>query len=248
MLIIVDTQHIRIEPHFSSSKCRMAFLLERDRLDIIFGEHITSCCSRLDRQFTEVFVDLQFLQMHSRLEQDAYDFCFSIGVRRKINYFRARFALCEVILLIFCHTSNIEAFHEVSTLFSIPVNHIINGSIISSCKDSYMQNIRTHEKFLCHTHYFILAILMENDDIVYIRAIEQELIFLQSRAHKTFRTIDIEFLVILNHRLDIDSPKIAHLCSTRIEVSIFSFEHLKPLNGIVVEMFEILDTSLDFPI
>ena len=66
MLVIVDTEDIRIEPYFSSTKCRMAFLLESDRFHIILGKHISSRRTRFDSQFAEVFDDFQFLDVRCR--------------------------------------------------------------------------------------------------------------------------------------------------------------------------------------
>ena len=48
VLVIVDAQHVWIEPHLASAERRTAFLLEGDRLDVEFREHVAACGTRLD--------------------------------------------------------------------------------------------------------------------------------------------------------------------------------------------------------
>ena len=86
---------------------------------------------------------------------------------------------------------------------------------------------------------------MEDDDIVDIGAIEEVLIFLESRSDEAFLAVDIEFLVILNDGLDVDRAEVTHLGATRVRLAVFGFEHLKPGDGIIGEVVEVLDARFD---
>ena len=74
---------------------------------------------------------------------------------------------------------------------------------------------------------------MEDNDIIQIGAVAQELIFLETSANKALFTVNIEFFVSLNYRFNIDICEVTHLRLTRIFVSVFSFQILKPTNGII---------------
>ena len=63
MLVVVNTQHIGIEPDLTAADGRMAFLLESDGLDFELRKHVSSCRTGLDSQFGEVFAHLEFLEV-----------------------------------------------------------------------------------------------------------------------------------------------------------------------------------------
>ena len=50
VLVVVDAQHIGIEPDLTSAEGRMSFLLEGNRFDFEFRQYIASCRTRFDRQ------------------------------------------------------------------------------------------------------------------------------------------------------------------------------------------------------
>ena len=108
-----------------------------------------------------------------------------------------------------------------------------------------MEDIRSHEQLLRHAHDLVFTILMEDDDIVNIGAIEQVFVFLETRSHETFLAVDIKFLVVLHHRLDVDGAEVTHLRTTRIGLAVFLLQHLEPGYRIVRQMVEILDAGFD---
>ena len=170
---------------------------------------------------------------------------FAVGVCRKIDNLGSRFALCEIIFLVPRDTCHVEAFHEIRTLLAVAIDHIINGTFVSALEDRYMEYVGTDEDFLRHLQHLVFTILMEDDDIVYVRAVEEELVFLEPRSDESFLAVDIQFLVVLNHRLYIDSSEVAHLSPARVRLAVFLLQHLEPGYRIVGEMVEILDTGFD---
>ena len=94
MFVVVDTQHVGIEPYLTSTQRRMTFLLQGDILHVELRQHIASRSTRFDSQFRKVLANLQFLKMQLRLEYHANHFGLSVGVRREVHDLRARFTLC----------------------------------------------------------------------------------------------------------------------------------------------------------
>ena len=86
MFVVVDTQHIRIEPNLASTKCGMTFLLECDRLNVILGQHISSRGTRFNSQFAQILLHLQFLKMQSGFECNTNHFGFAIWIGGEINH------------------------------------------------------------------------------------------------------------------------------------------------------------------
>ena len=109
-----------------------------------------------------------------------------------------------------------------------------------------MENIRTDKDFLCYANDFVLTIAVENNNVIQIRAVAQELVFLETCSDKAFLAIDIEFFVGLNNGFDIDIGEVTHLRFTRILVSVFGFEVFKPANGIIGQMMQVFLGLLDF--
>ena len=85
MLVIVDTEHIGVEPHFASAEGGMSFLLEGDGLDFELSEHVSSRSTGLDGEFGEVLAHLEFLEMEGRFEGHFDNLCFAVWVRCEIN-------------------------------------------------------------------------------------------------------------------------------------------------------------------
>ena len=111
----------------------------------------------------------------------------------------------DVVFLILSDAGYVEAFHEIDTLLTIAIDDVIDSAFIATLEDRNMEYIRADEEFFRHTHDLIFTILMEDDDVIYIGAVKEELIFLESCSDESFLAVDIEFLVVLDHRLYIDS-------------------------------------------
>ena len=245
VLVIVDTQHIGVEPYFASAEGGMPFLLEGDGFDLVFGEHIAPRRTGFDRQFGQVFEHLQLLEVQRGFERHAYHLRLAVRIGGKIDDLRAGIALRQVVFLVAGDTRDVEAFHVVRAFLAVPIDHVIDSPLIAALEDGYVLDIRTYKDFLGYLHYLVFAVLMEDDEVVNVGAIEQVLVFLEARADKAFLAVDIEFLVVLHYRLDVDGAEITHLGAARVRLAVFGFEHLEPRDGIVREVVEVLHARFD---
>ena len=75
-----------------------------------------------------------------------------------------------------------------------------------------MQNALANKDFISYSDYFVLSILIENDDVVQVRTVLYELSLLQSSPNKACLTVNVELLVGVNHLC----------CYNRIKASDFS--------------------------
>ena len=106
-----------------------------------------------------------------------------------------------------------------------------------------MQDIRADEQFLRHAHHLVFAVFVEYDDVVYIRAVAEELVFLQPCPHKALRAVDIEFLVGFHHGLHIDVREVTHLRPARVFLPVFLAQHLEPLYRVFRQVRQVLLTG-----
>ena len=245
MLVIVNAQHVRIVPYFSSAERRMTLLLQGNGLHLKLRQHVTSCRTGLHRQFTQVLADLQFLQVQLRFQHHFDRLRLAVRVSREIDDLRSRLTLRQVVFLILRHTRHIEAFHEVRSLLAVAVNHVIYRPFIAALEDRDMQNIRSDKQLLRYLHHFVLTVFVEYDDIVDIRAIKQILVLFQTRSYKALFAVDVQLLVVLHHCFHVDRTEVTHLRPSRIRLAVFRLQHLEPRDRVVRQMIQVLDASLD---
>ena len=112
-------------------------------------------------------------------------------------------------------------------------------------EDVDMKDILADIDLVCYLDDLVFTILVEDDDIVDIRAVEEELVFLKGCADKAIFTVDIQLLVGLYDSLDIDVGEVANFSTAWVFGSVLLFERVKPRNGIVGEVLEILDSGFD---
>ncbi len=223
----------------------MALLLERDGLDLVLGQHIASCRATLNRQLAEILADLHLLEMQSRLERHLDDFRLAVRVGRKIKHLRARLALRQVVILVTGHPHDIETLHIIDAALAVTIDDIIDRAVVVLLENGNMDDVRADKQLLRHTHNTVLAVAVEDNKIVDVGAIAQELILLQPRADKALLTIDIELLVRLDNRLDIDIGEIAHLSAARVFGAVLVLEHLEPTDGVIGQVIDIMLCGLD---
>ena len=109
-----------------------------------------------------------------------------------------------------------------------------------------MEDVGSNEQFLRHLHHLVFTVLVEDDDIIDIGAVEEELVFLETRPYEAFLAIDIEFFVVLYDGFDVDCAEVSYLRTTRICLAVFLLQHLEPSDSIIRQMVEVLHASFDF--
>ena len=111
--------------------------------------------------------------------------------------------------------------------------------------DVNMKDIFADIDLVCYLDDLVFTILVEDDDIVDIRAVEEEFVLLKGCAYEAIFAVDIQLLVGLYDSLDIDVGKVANFCTAWVFGSVLLFERVKPRNGVVGEVLEILDGGFD---
>ena len=92
-----------------------------------------------------------------------------------------------------------------------------------------MDDVLSNEYLVSNTNDLILTVLVEEDDIVNVRTVTHELVFLQSCTDESLCAVDIQLLVCLSHLRSLDSIERTYLCKTWMLSTILLLQMLEPL-------------------
>ena len=200
-------------------------------MHFVAGHNVALRLLPLDSKLTEINVKLQRFQPRLRFKGHFHHLCLAVGVCRKPCNARVRLSLREVIFLVAGHAGHRETFHEESSAASVLIYHIIDSSRVIAHEQPYMPDILPYKQLLGHTHHLIAPVVVEDDNIVEQRAVEEEFVFLQPCADKALLTVEIQFLIGLGHSRRLDIVETSYHRAARIFAAVFSFQPLEPLDG-----------------
>ena len=180
MIFIVDAVDIGIEPHCSSPQCTMPVALQTNAMNISFGQQITLRGTSLDDNFRKVFLqeDILFLLFRIGIGRNLDNFGLSVRICREIHHLGARCTLRKVVFFIARHAGYVKALDEIVALFAVSVDYIIYSSAVVLLENLYMDDVLTYENLVGHADNLVLAIAVEDNNIVDIRAVTDIFVFL----------------------------------------------------------------------
>ena len=94
-----------------------------------------------------------------------------------------------------------------------------------------MQDVLAHEHLVGHAYHLVLAVFVEDDDVVDVGAVAHKLVFLQTRADETVGAVDVKLLVGLHHLRRHDGVEILDFGETRVVRAVLALDKLEPLHG-----------------
>ena len=227
--VSVKAAHGVVIPDVAGVEGRHAFPTLLDLLDLVFREQVAAHATTFHGQTRKVIVDgLLFLVEQQKRHLD--DFCLAVGIRREIAHLRARLALRDIVFLVAGDTHHGETFHIVRrSVLAITIYHIIGRTVIVLVEHIDMDDLLPHKEFRLELRHHVLAILMEDDDVVHVGAVAHigvgflVLLAFQALAcaNEAFLLVDIKFLIIGSHGHGRDVIEIANLCLAFAAFAIF---------------------------
>ena len=94
-----------------------------------------------------------------------------------------------------------------------------------------MEDVLADEDLVLYLDDLVLAVAVEDDDVVDVGAVLHQFRLLQSRADEAGLAVDVEFLVALRHLGRDDRVEALDLRPARMVLAVLLLEHLKPLHG-----------------
>ena len=247
-LVDVETTYGVVEPDVTSVKRGNTFPALLDLLYLILGQQVTTRVAALHSEVGELVVHrLLFLVEQHQRHLD--DFGFAVGIRREIAHLRARLALREVVFLVAGDTLHGKALHIVwCAVLTVAIDDIVSGAVVVLVENVYMNHLLSNEEFRLQLDHGIFAILMEDDDVVHIRAIAHifvgllVLLALQALTctDEAFFPIDIQLFVVGSHGHGRDIVEVANLGLAFAPFTIFLLDVQEIVNGIVYNMVEVI--------
>ena len=161
-------------------------------------------------------------------------------VGTEIHYLGTRLALCQVIFLVTCQTGGGKTFHKVCAVTSVAVDHIVYGALVVLLEHVKIEHVLTHKQFVGHLDHLVTAVLVEQDNVIQVRAVAYELVFLEFHAYESVGTVYVEFLVCLDNLCGNYSVKILYLSLALILCPVLVLEHVEPFDGYCNHVAQIL--------
>ena len=154
--------------------------------------------------------------------------------------------MSDVVLSIANHRGHVETLNEAEALLAVAIDNIINGTSVVFLEHIEIEHVLAHEHLFCHADDLVLAVFVEDDDVVEVRAVAYELVFLQPCADESVVAVDIQLLVRLGHLCRVDGVEVAYLRQSRMVLAIFVLEELEPVGGHLREVGQVAVYLLDF--
>ena len=99
--------------------------------------------------------------------------------------------MCHIVFPVASDGGDVESLDVVEARLSVAIDHIVDGTLVVLLEYIHVQHVLAHEELVRHTHHLVTSVLVEQDDIVDVRAIRHELVFLQTGADESFLAVDI---------------------------------------------------------
>ena len=229
VFIVVEAVDIGIIPYLAPAEGAMAVTLERDAAYGLLGEQVTLGGTSLDDYLGEVFLEEELLHLGRGVECNLDDFGLAVGVRCEVDDARSRRALREIVLLVASHGGHVETLDEVLPLSAVAIDHVVDGAAVVLLEHRHVEDVLPYEYLLGHADHLVFTVFVEDDDIVEIRTVADELVFLHARSDEAFLTVDVELLVGLHHLGSLDGVEVLNLREARVFVAVFVFQILEPV-------------------
>ena len=241
-LFVVDASHIRVVPNLASAKRRMAAALQRDAVYRLLCQQVAFRRSAFDGNLREVLLeeDILFATGRVGVEGNLDHFGFTVGVGRKIHHLRACCALCKVILFVACASRHVETFDVIRSVATVTVYGVVGGAVVVLLEHLCPYHLFPHKELVGHLHHLVFTILVEEDNIVDIRTVTYKLILLQTHADKSFRTVNVQFLVCFHHLGSLNGIEVADFRLAGMFVTVFLQDIGIPTDGHLREVCQIL--------
>ena len=115
-----------------------------------------------------------------------------------------------------------------------------DGSLVVLLEHLYVEDVLTHEYLVGNLGYLEFSILVEDDDVIEIRAVAYEFILLQACTYETFLSVDVELLVGFHHLGHLDGIEVPDFGFSRMHLSVLALEILKPVDGDIGHVGEVV--------
>ena len=242
VLIIVDAVYIRVKPYLSSSQGTVSVALQSDAADGSLGEQVALGSTSLDEDFREIFLQEDALTFFAqiRFHRHLDDFCLAVRVGGEVDDAASRCALGDIVELVARHGGYVESLDEVVALLAVAIYAVVDGSLIVLLEHLYVEDVLTHEYLVGNLGYLEFSILVEDDDVVEVRAVAHKFILLQACTHETFLSVDVEFLVGFHHLGHLDGIEVPDFGFSRMHLSVLALEILKPVDGDIGHVGEVV--------
>ena len=242
VLLVVEPLDIRVEPHLPSAERGVSVALQRDAVDALLGQEITLCSTSLDEDAGKVTLheDVLLLPVGVRVEGNLDQFSLAVGIGRKVTDPRSRCPQGDIILLVTGDGGYVEPFDIIRSGLSVPVDDIINRPFVILLEHLHVQDTLADEHLVGNADDLILAIPIEDDDIIEVGAVLYELSLLQPCTDETSLPVDVQLLVGIHHLGRHNRVEVLDFRATQMVLAVLLLQMREPLDRDTHHLAEVL--------
>ena len=220
----------------------MSVALQSDAADGALGEQVALGSTSLDEDFREIFLQEDALAFLAQIRFHRYldDFCFAIWIGGEVDNAASRSSLRDVVELVARHSGYVESLDEVVALLAITIYAVVDGSLVVLLEHLNVEDVLAHEYLVGNLGYLEFSILVEDDDVVEVRAVAYEFILLQSCTNEAFLSVDVELLVGFHHLGYLYGIEVSDFGSSWMHLSVLALEIFKPVDGNIGHVGEVV--------
>ena len=146
----------------------------------------------------------------------------------------------DVVLTVTRTGINEEALDIVSSLTAVTIYAVVYGALVAFLPYLEVHDIFSYVNLFCYACDLVLAVAIEDDDVIDVGTVAYVFSFLESRADEALMAVDVEFLVGFSNFCRLDGVKIAYFSEARMFGAVFFLEVLKPLACHIDDAVEVM--------
>ena len=241
----VEPLDVRVPPDFLSREGGDALGLELDTGHRVLGDQVAAGTAALDGQFGEIPLHGRFLEPFLGAELDTDALRLSVVVYREPEDAGAFGPGGDVVILVPGDGGDGKALGIVVGTLSVPVNHIVDGALVSAVEYAGVQEVFPEEGLVAHLGYAEFAVPGDHDDFAQVGAVAEILALIPAQAdsHEAFLQVGIQLGVVGDHLGDGDVLQGGDFRQAGPLFAVFAFEFLEPVDG---ELDDVVQMVPDF--
>ena len=229
-----------IVPNLARPQRGNAGIFQLNAFHGITRQDIAHAAAPLHRQILEIVVENQFLELGLEPQLHAHRFSLPVGIGGKVKHLGIFGSLSEIVILVAGNAAHRKTFGIGHAVFAVAIDHVVNRAFIVALEHAGIHDVFSHKYLFSHLYHLEYTVAAENDDVVDIGAFTHVLVFLQTRADKTFGAVHIKFLVGGRHHIGLDILDIAQLGLAFTAHPVFFLDVLKISNRVIDQMCQMV--------
>ena len=138
-----------------------------------------------------------------------------------------------------------EALDVADAVLAVTVADVVDGALVVLLEDVDVEDVLAHELLFRYRCDDVLAVAVEDNHVVYGRAVAYEFVLLQPCADESLFTVDVELFVRLDDLGGFDGVEVTQLRAAGEVFAVLFLQHTEPIDGVFHDVGKVTVYLLD---